>query len=177
MFSFEPLEQILTMDFSQLRKNKGCATDEAMDFFVLCLNNFFTQLKSNAPSDEENSVFQEKMRMIIEKINEIEVHYFREKFKIDFCDETPETIEFMAQATRLQNYEKLPTIMQYWARRGSWGDSIHKPEAHIAAIKGIAAWPFPPPPSKPKLSAIIGATFFTHPSAEVLTHHCLAIKP
>ncbi|WP_165475105.1 hypothetical protein [Legionella yabuuchiae] len=38
MLSFEPLNNLLNMDLTQLRVNNGCATDEAMEYFVHCLN-------------------------------------------------------------------------------------------------------------------------------------------
>lgn len=141
MFSFEPLEQLLQMDLTQLRANNGCATDEAIEFFIQRLNEFFDQFDSAGPSEKDKAEFKEVMQELIERINQVEVDYFREKFKRDYSDsQSPETIESMAQQTRLKNYEKLPTILQYWARRGEWGDAIHNPAAHSLAVKRIQAW-------------------------------------
>ncbi|WP_165475103.1 hypothetical protein [Legionella yabuuchiae] len=115
---------------------------------------FFGQLKTTLPTEEDKGLFEETMSQLINKINIIEVDYFRAKYQQEFGDtQTPETIENMAELTKLKNYHKLPTVMQYWARRGGWGDIIHNPAAHILAVKRIQAWSSSATP-KPKTSRL-----------------------
>ncbi|GGI81939.1 hypothetical protein [Legionella impletisoli] len=144
MLSFEPLNQLLEMDLTQLRANNGCATDESMEFFVHCINQFFAQIETITPTEEDKTAFDEIMKVLIERINLVEVDYFRGKFTREHSDsQSPEVIECMAQQTKLKDYHKLPSTMQYWARRGDWGDAIHNPTAHSLAVKRIEAWPKP----------------------------------
>lgn len=130
------------MDFFQLRALDGRATDAAIEFFVQSLNEFFEQLNANSPDEADQETFLEYMNAILEKINEVEVNYFSEKWVKEWGEDFPkEEIMRIAAANKITDYKKLPIRMQYWAAGEVWGGSIRNAEAHKIAIKGIEAWP------------------------------------
>lgn len=79
MANFEPLYQILKMDFSQLRTLDGRATDTSIISFVDELKEFFTQFDGSQVNLVDKKRYHALMSQIINGINVEERIYFSKK--------------------------------------------------------------------------------------------------
>ncbi len=136
---FTPLENLLVMDFAQLRavecEGGRCASDEAINLFVSNLLVFFSQFQEK-PSKEIIANYKILMDQIVSKINEAEYAYALAKYMLT----DPQQAELMAECMRLKSFQGLPIRMQYWAASPIWGDPIRNEQCQIQAVKHLDKW-------------------------------------
>ncbi|MDI9818243.1 MULTISPECIES: hypothetical protein [unclassified Legionella] len=147
MANFEYLEDILKMDFSQMRawstsSGEMRATDDAIFFFVTNLNMFFNQFDSK-PSEEEKNKYRSCLEQLVKKINESEYEYFKKKYSNDpdYKDVSEKEIEELAKDSGyISSIYNIPARMQFWARAEERGDSIRNAEAHRKVVSNLNKW-------------------------------------
>lgn len=140
--NFQPLQNILDMDFSQMRvlESEGHiyrATDEAISDFVKNLNTFFSQFQT-PPAEEDIKTYADYMQKITIKINQKEYAYFLEKYTHEGVE--PEIAKLMAEANKLKSFKYISARMQFWAASKEFGDTVRNPVAHVSAVKSLDKW-------------------------------------
>ena len=139
MPNFLNLENILEMDFKQMRclqcAGGARATDDAIHLLVNNLVQFFSQFKKD-PTHEQLKIYLDYMKKITTKINESEYDYYLKKYS----KESPEHMKTMALGCLLKSFKDLPKRMQYWAASEEFGDTIRNSKNHIIAVKNLDKW-------------------------------------
>jgi hypothetical protein len=141
MINYNELNQLIAMDFSQMRVLKTdsgyAASNEAITAFVTGLSNFFAQFRT-IPNREVLEEYQRLMTLLTEAINESEVNYYRNKYEQE--GKPPEEVELLAQNCCLESFKKIPGLMQFWAADKDWGGAIRNAEQHAAVVKKMNEW-------------------------------------
>ena len=138
MINFNALNEILEMDFSQMRaKDNTRATDEAIIKFLTLATTFYSQC-SQAPSKEELAEYSHIMDLITAKISTAEIVFYTKKYRNE--GQTKEMTEQMAVSQALRNFSQIPTRMQYWSAGERWGENIRNPELHSKVVKQMRIW-------------------------------------
>ncbi|MCF6807407.1 hypothetical protein L3V79_03245 [Thiotrichales bacterium 19S9-12] len=141
MKNFEALDNIIGMDFSNMRalscevEGDHRASDEAIKCFVENFNQFFAQFKNDNPTQEELTTYECKMKQVLEKINEAEVLYYEDKYKNKGFSDAKQ----MAKGNTIER-NKLPDRMQFWASNGKVGGSIRNLIEHKQCVENLAKW-------------------------------------
>ncbi|KGP62408.1 hypothetical protein EP47_08310 [Legionella norrlandica] len=143
MTNFTYLDNILEMDFSQMRRKpvlEGMtATDEAISYFIDNFNSFFAQFKKR-PSEKDLATYRVYLEKILLQINKSEYEYFLSCYSTQYSDLSEKEIQNMAHSNCLRSIKDIPTRIQYWARAKTWGDSIRNPQEHKKAIDSLNQW-------------------------------------
>ncbi|MHB1222049.1 MAG: hypothetical protein ACYC0J_08635 [Gammaproteobacteria bacterium] len=157
IINYEALENILAMDFSELRAVKigvdanatpeelavadSCATDEAIFSFVNNLAIFFKQFPTSfqlfSLSKTDSNEYKSYLEKIIKKVNESEYTYYLVKYSQDI------NAEMMARTTaciKPTDSNALARRMQYWAAGERFGDTMRNPELHQYVVKQMKKW-------------------------------------
>jgi hypothetical protein len=139
MPNFQKLQNILEMDFTQLRALEGSggkrATDAAIHLFVNNLVEFYSQFITS-PTAEQLKTYKLYMEEITNKINAIEYAYYLDKYTA----ECPEEAVRMASACLLQTFKDIPKRMQYWAASDEFGGTVRNAKNHVTAVKNLDKW-------------------------------------
>ena len=135
------LTELESFDFRQMRANDGRATDEALEQFHQIFHAFFAQFpdKRIIPFDVLQT-YVAQMRKITAKINQAEYQYFLAKYQAEYCTETPQMRESMANATRLNSYKKIPVRLESWSHDPNHKPSIRNPEQHVRIVEKFTLW-------------------------------------
>ncbi|MFA6301601.1 MAG: hypothetical protein WC627_00515 [Legionella sp.] len=141
MISYTALTDIAAMDFQQMRVLEAPggtrASDEAITFFVVKLNEFFKQFQDH-PTSQELTLFQQYMNQIVESINKSELQYYKSKYTAEGIEEAQ--AQSMAEMNQVGHFKDIPKRMQYWAASSELGGAIRNPKEHNAAQKKISEW-------------------------------------
>ncbi|KTC78804.1 hypothetical protein [Legionella cherrii] len=138
---FQNLQNILDMDFKQMRAIQGHegmrATDEAIHLFIDNLISFFSQF-NEPPTGEQLKTYQVYMEKITNKINASEYAYYLNKYSTQY----PKNAENMASGCMLKSFKDLPNRMQYWAASEKFGEAIRNAKNHSVAVKKLNKWAY-----------------------------------
>lgn len=139
MPNFQNLQNILEMDFSQMRALKTAggarATDAAILSFVTNLVEFYTQF-DNMPTHAQLATYRNFMEQITDRINDSEHAYYLVKY----TEECPADAEIMAQTSKLKSFSGIPVRMQYWAASEEFGGTIRNAAMHRIAVSELDKW-------------------------------------
>lgn len=141
MISYTALTAIAEMDFQQMRVLEAPggkrASDEAITYFVMKLNEFFKQFQDH-PTSQELTLFQQHMKQIVESINKSELQYYKSKYTNEGFQAAD--AQSMAEANQVGHFKDIPKRMQYWAASSEFGGAIRNPKEHNAAQRKISEW-------------------------------------
>lgn len=142
MCDFSKLIELVDFDYSQMRavlttsKNAKVATDEAINFFVTNINDFFDQFDHRKLPESKYHEFEALMNQILEKINEKELIYQRNKY-LEREDTGIEVNEKFINSFRLKNFGKISILMQYWGATDGFNSVVRNPREHSRAARSI----------------------------------------
>ncbi len=139
MPDFHNLQNILDMDFNQMRALQGRegmrATDDAIHLFVDNLTAFFSQF-NEPPTIEQLKTYKIYMEKITNKINISEYAYYLDKYSALY----PVDAEGMASGCMLKSFKDIPKRMQYWAAAEEFGGAIRNAQNHASVVKKLNTW-------------------------------------
>lgn len=144
MPNFHNLQNILEMDFTQLRAlpcadGRYRASDAAIVYFVNNLVAFFTQF-AGRPTLAELEEYLAYMNEITFQINISEYAFAYNDYQHSCPDSSQEEQETMARHNKLDSFKSIPVRMQFWAAAEQWSDPIRNPVNHGKAIDGLEKW-------------------------------------
>lgn len=138
--NFQPLENILNMDFQALRQldteSGKAATDEALRELLDNFNAFFAQFKGTKPTALELQTYKEYLTKITEQMSASEYAYYLKRYQA----EGHECAEQMAKPNRLKSYHDIPKRMQFWSAPERWGEMIRFANDHKNVVKNLKRW-------------------------------------
>ena len=139
--SYSALEQLLAMDFSQMRglkvKESHIATDEAFTAFITGLHDFFRQFNADTPiTREQRDKYKEIMQRLTDSINDAESNYFTQKHQDEGLSK--EQSDAITPFYALQSYADIPKRMQYWA--APHGETVRTPQIYVFVVRKMAEW-------------------------------------
>lgn len=139
MANFQNLQNILDMDFTEMRAIPGAggmrATDAAIRLFVNNLVSFYLQFEAD-PTKEQLRTYVMYMEAIKRKINISEYAYYLDKYTPDY----PEEAKNMAKICMIRSFQEIPKRMQYWAASEEFGGTIRNVKNHVLTLKHFYRW-------------------------------------